>query len=266
MKQDIEKTNNTLKNFKCESCRKLENETDSEKQLVASDKINFKSIGTIKTIFAEKRAVPRQASIADQILSSIQLNPDIYNNPSHSLEGLQDFSHMWIIYHFHKNEGHSKAKVMPPRLNGEKVGLFSTRSPHRPNPIGISLVQLDHIDDSTIYFYGTDMVNDTPVLDIKPYIPHYDSPLATTTETPVRPQREEPEGQENEVAAGNVSSTAPQKCTTPVRVPEWVSNKPELNVIFNETATNQIQESNMDKVRSLDSLILFLLKINFRHK
>lgn len=221
---------------------------------VSSDSIVFKSIGTIKTIFAEKRAVPRQANVADQILSRIELSPDIYNNPSHSLEGIEDFSHIWIIYHFHRNEGHSKAKVTPPRLNGQKVGLFSTRSPHRPNPIGISLVQLDHIEGSTIFFYGTDMVDETPVLDVKPYIPHYDSPiLENSLEPTARPQREEPEGQENETASGNATASAnattQQKCTTPVRVPDWVTNKPELNVIFNETATNQIEEFNIDKVR-----------------
>lgn len=82
-----------------------------------------------------------------------------------------------ILYHFHKNSAtHVRAKVSPPRLNGIKTGVFATRSPHRPSPIGLSLVKIDRIIQNTIYFSGVDMVNQTPVLDIKPYIPQYDNP------------------------------------------------------------------------------------------
>lgn len=83
-----------------------------------------------------------------------------------------------ILFHFHRNDStHTRAKVAPPRLNGIKTGVFSTRSPHRPCPIGLSLVKILKIENYTIYFEGVDMVNQTPVLDIKPYIPQYDSPL-----------------------------------------------------------------------------------------
>lgn len=88
---------------------------------------------------------------------------------------------MWVIYHFHKNTSHPKAKVAPPRLGGERVGVFATRSPHRPCPIGLSLVEIERIESSFISFNGTDMVDGTPVLDIKPYIPFYDSPIAMET-------------------------------------------------------------------------------------
>lgn len=71
---------------------------------------------------------------------------------------------------------HVRAKVSPPRLNGIKTGVFATRSPHRPCPIGLSLVKIERIVENTIYFSGVDMVDQTPVLDIKPYIPQYDSP------------------------------------------------------------------------------------------
>jgi hypothetical protein len=81
------------------------------------------------------------------------------------------------LFHFHKNElGHVRAKVAPPRLNGIRTGVFSTRSPHRPCPIGLSLVKIIKIEDYTIYFEGVDMIDQTPVLDIKPYIPQYDNP------------------------------------------------------------------------------------------
>ena len=83
-----------------------------------------------------------------------------------------------ILFHFHRNDStHTRAKVAPPRLNGIRTGVFSTRSPHRPCPIGLSLVKILKIENHTIYFEGVDMVNQTPVLDIKPYIPQYDSPL-----------------------------------------------------------------------------------------
>lgn len=82
-----------------------------------------------------------------------------------------------VMFHFHKNDStHLRAKVSPPRLNGIKTGVFATRSPHRPSPIGLSLVKIDRIMDNTIYFSGVDMIDQTPVLDIKPYIPQYDNP------------------------------------------------------------------------------------------
>lgn len=87
-----------------------------------------------------------------------------------------------IIFHFHDNDStHVRAKVSPPRLNGEKRGVFATRSPHRPCAIGMSLVKIDRIMDDTIYFQGVDMINGTPVLDIKPYIPQYDNPNVKNT-------------------------------------------------------------------------------------
>lgn len=138
--------------------------------------MSFKPIGLIRTEFPEKRAVPRQPTLCPKMQGCIELSSDVFNNPQHSLDGLQDFSHLWIIYHFHRNDSHAKAKVAPPRLFGERVGIFSTRSPHRPCPIGLSLVEIDRIDGSMIYFFGTDMVDGTPVLDIKPFIPRYDIP------------------------------------------------------------------------------------------
>ncbi|XP_075067029.1 tRNA (adenine(37)-N6)-methyltransferase isoform X2 [Mixophyes fleayi] len=92
--------------------------------------------------------------------------------------GLQQFSHVWILFIFHKN-GHlsCKAKVQPPRLNGAKTGVFSTRSPHRPNAIGLTLAKLERVEDGTLYLSGIDIIHGTPVIDIKPYIAEYDSPL-----------------------------------------------------------------------------------------
>lgn len=205
--------------------------------------LKCQTIGTIRTVFLEKRAVPRQANIAETILSKIELSKEVYTNPEQSLETLDEFSHIWIIYHFHKNDSHLKPKISPPRLDGKKVGVLATRSPHRPNPIGMSLVKLDRIEGSTIYFLGSDMVDGTPVLDIKPYIPSYDSPqkvLSVKTELgspSISRSREEPEGEEEE---SDVSS--PQTSASDVKVPNWVSDKKLLQVIFSENAVNQIHE------------------------
>lgn len=213
-----------------------------------STDIIFKPIGHIRTVFAEKRAVPRQANIAETILSRIELCKELYTNPEQSLDTLEEFSHLWIIYNFHKNDSHYKPKISPPRLDGKKVGVLATRSPHRPNPIGISLVKLDRIEGSVIYFYGSDMVDATPVLDIKPYIPAYDSPqkqLEVCLGTPTRDRsREDPEGEEDIDELANGIQT---QQVDDVKVPNWVSNKKLLTVIFSENAINQISELGVNK-------------------
>lgn len=171
---DLKVVKNLLADFKCTGCREQQKiANDCEKQ---ANLVKFKPIGWIHTDFPEKRAVPRQPNICSKLTGYIEISKDVFNNPEHSLEKLDDFSHLWIIYHFHKNDSHAKAKVAPPRLCGERCGIFSTRSPHRPCPIGLSLVEIDRIDGRLIYFRGTDMVDMTPVLDLKPYIPRYDSP------------------------------------------------------------------------------------------
>lgn len=228
-----------LKNFKCTGCQAKPSEPAAEP---AKD-VTFPPIGFIRTVFAEKRAVPRQANIAETILSRIELCKELYTNPEQSLETLEEFSHFWIIYHFHKNDPHFKPKISPPRLDGKKVGVLATRSPHRPNPIGMSLVKLDHIEGSTIYFYGSDMVDETPVLDIKPYIPNYDSPqkpIESSVEASTPRSREEPEGEEEE--PGEAAQVPSVQSDSAVKVPEWVSSKKALTVNFTDNALSQIKE------------------------
>lgn len=228
-----------LKNFKCSGCQAKPSEPEAEPE----KEVTFPPIGLCRTVFADKRAVPRQANIAETILSRIELCKEIYTNPEQSLETLEDFSHFWIIYHFHKNDPHFKPKISPPRLDGKKVGVLATRSPHRPNPIGMSLVKLDHIEGSTIYFLGSDMVDGTPVLDIKPYIPTYDSPqkpIEPKTEASTPRSREEPEGEEEE--PGEAAQAHPEVSDSNVKVPEWVSSKKALTVNFTDNALSQIKE------------------------
>lgn len=246
--------NDTLKDFQCTSCS-LAPQKDEIADKPTNEMLTVKPIGFIKTVFAEKRAVPRQANIAETILSRVELCKDLYTNPEQSLDTLQDFSHIWIIYHFHKNDSHAKPKISPPRLEGQKVGVFATRSPHRPNPIGMSLVKLDRIEGSKIYFYGSDMVDDTPVVDIKPYIPNYDSPQKAQSETTssTMRSREEPEGEEEPEVTVAVQS--PQANTdNQVKVPQWVSNHKVLKVIFSDNALQQIHELKVNK-KSIEEIL-----------
>nr|XP_035933390.1 tRNA (adenine(37)-N6)-methyltransferase isoform X4 [Halichoerus grypus] len=134
-------------------------------------------IGYLESCFSAKNGTPRQPSICTHSRACLRIRKSIFNNPEHSLMGLEQFSHVWILFVFHKN-GHlsCKAKVQPPRLNGAKTGVFSTRSPHRPNAIGLTLAKLEKIEGGAIYLSGIDMIHGTPILDIKPYIAEYDSP------------------------------------------------------------------------------------------
>uniref|UniRef100_A0A8D8I937 tRNA (Adenine(37)-N6)-methyltransferase n=1 Tax=Culex pipiens TaxID=7175 RepID=A0A8D8I937_CULPI len=254
--KDVQNIRFSLENFQCKSCR---SSSDAECPVYATERtendqqtsgISFDPIGTIKTVFSDKRAVPRQASVASELLSRIELNQTIFNNPEHSLEGLDSFSHIWILYHFHRNPAHFKTKVAPPRLGGMRIGVFSTRSPHRPCPIGLSLVQMDRIENSTIYFYGTDMVDGTPVLDIKPYIPQYDIP-AKIDQQQFFSSREAPDGEEELAEAGPSTSS---KTTSNVTVPNWIANGSTLNVLFNENASNQIEQLGIEQRSIVDIL------------
>lgn len=161
------------------------------------------TIAHIETDFATKFGVPRQAGIVPELEGRIIFEPE-YRNPD-ALRGLEGFSHLWLIWEF--SEVTSKGKkekgmnpstplsssqlnstqhswsptVRPPRLGGNiRMGVFATRSPFRPNPIGLSSVKISRIELNTpdgpvIYVKGADLMNGTPILDIKPYLPFTDS-------------------------------------------------------------------------------------------
>uniref|UniRef100_A0A9J8CQ66 tRNA (adenine(37)-N6)-methyltransferase n=1 Tax=Cyprinus carpio carpio TaxID=630221 RepID=A0A9J8CQ66_CYPCA len=141
-------------------------------------------IGYISSCFTVKNGTPRQPTICSSSRASLKIEPSVFNNPEHSLVGLEQYSHIWIIFLFHKNGQMSyKAKVKPPRLNGQRVGVYSTRSPHRPNALGLTLAKLERITGDTLHLSGVDIIAGTPVLDIKPYIPDYDSPKTRRDDT-----------------------------------------------------------------------------------
>lgn len=138
-------------------------------------------IAYIRTDFSEKFGIPRQSGLAKSLRGRIVFEPQ-YRNPD-SLRGLEDISHIWLIWEFSANRTTAQWQptVRPPRLGGNAhMGVFATRSPFRPNPLGLSCVKISHIDFVTadgpvINVLGADLMDMTPIYDIKPYIRYADS-------------------------------------------------------------------------------------------
>ncbi len=135
----------------------------------------LKVIAKIYTDFPEKFGIPRQSALAKGSMGKIVFEPEF--SDSDFLDGLEGFSHIWLIWGFseNKNSGFTP-KVRPPKLGGNEYrGVFATRSPNRPNPLGLSAVKIIKKDKDGLYIEGADMVSGTPVYDIKPYLPYADS-------------------------------------------------------------------------------------------
>lgn len=147
--------------------------------------ITMHTIAHIRTDLPEKFGVPRQSGLVPQLQGTIVFEPD-YRNPD-ALRGLESFSHLWLIFRFHRaeREGWSPT-VRPPRLGGNRrMGVFATRSPFRPNNLGLSCVKLEGVSRDeklgpVIRVSGADLVDGTPILDIKPYLPYADCPRDAT--------------------------------------------------------------------------------------
>ena len=139
--------------------------------------MTIKPIAYIHTEFSEKFGVPRQSGLAGSLRGTIVFEPE-YRNPD-ALRGLEGFSHLWLIWEFSANRSQGwQPTVRPPRLGGnERMGVFATRSPFRPNALGLSCVEIDHIDmnGSVIHVRGADLMDGTPIYDIKPYIKYADA-------------------------------------------------------------------------------------------
>lgn len=129
----------------------------------------FNPIGVVESPYKEKFGTPRQPGLVQGAEGAVVLRPDLNAD---ALEGLSEFSHAWLVFVFHKSEQSSvKTKVHPPRLVGKAIGVFATRSPHRPNNIGLSLVKIVRVEGRRLVVQGLDLIEGTPVLDIKPYLP-----------------------------------------------------------------------------------------------
>jgi len=141
--------------------------------------INLQPIGIILSPYREKFIVPRQPGLVKSVSAELVLSPP-FNSPE-AVRDLEQFSHLWLIFLFHQTmEQGWQPTVRPPRLGGNKrVGVFASRSPFRPNPIGLSAVELTAIRQTNkgpvLELKGIDLIDGTPVLDIKPYIPYTDA-------------------------------------------------------------------------------------------
>jgi len=134
--------------------------------------ITMQPIGVVHSSYRERFAVPRQPSLDDAQEATIELKAGM--NLDQAVKDLDGFSHIWVIYWMHLNSGWNPL-VTPPRGPKVKRGLFATRAPHRPNSIGLSAVRLISIEGRTLHIKGHDMLDGTPVLDIKPYLPYADA-------------------------------------------------------------------------------------------
>ena len=145
-----------------------------------SSELLIRPVARIRTDFPSKFGIPRQAGLAAGLHGKVVFEPDY--RIDEALRGLEGFSHIWLIWGFSENAGHDwTPTVRPPRLGGNvRMGVFATRSPFRPNGLGLSCVRLLEVQKeadlgTTLLVEGADMVDGTPIYDIKPYIPYADS-------------------------------------------------------------------------------------------
>ena len=178
------------------------------------NKMILNCIGTVLSPYTKRMGTPRQGSLVPSSRAFIELTI-----PTEALDGIEMYSHIWIIFAFHANTNvfHKKTKVRPPRAAGnKKVGQLATRSPHRPNPLGLSLVKMERLDAKLkrLHISGLDLVNGTPVYDIKPCVP-WDIP-----------------GYDHN--SDNNNTTTMMEA---MRVPDWVDQKDVLETVqFTEPA------------------------------
>ncbi len=128
--------------------------------------IQFQPIGMIRSPFKEPKNMPIQPAGAKGIQGRVELLPQL----TVGLDDLEGFSHIYLIYYFHKSQGY-QLKVKP-YLDDQNRGVFATRAPHRPNAIGLSLVKLIRREGAALIVENIDVIDGTPLLDIKPYVPH----------------------------------------------------------------------------------------------
>lgn len=139
----------------------------------------MKVIARIQSAFPEKFGIPRQSGLVEELSAKIVFEPE-YRSPE-SVRGLEEFSHVWLIWEFSETARDTwSPTVRPPRLGGnQRIGVFATRSPYRPNPIGLSCVKLERVETDgklgpVIHVKGADLMDGTPIYDIKPYLPYAD--------------------------------------------------------------------------------------------
>lgn len=147
--------------------------------MLQSQSFNLNAIGFVESPYKEKFAIPRQANLVTAAKGKVLLVGE--QNNEQLIRDIQQFSHLWLLFIFHGTQAQGwKPLVRPPRLGGnKKMGVLSTRSPFRPNPVGMSAVKLDKVStnkqQTILHISGLDLLDGTPILDIKPYIPYSDA-------------------------------------------------------------------------------------------
>ena len=137
--------------------------------------IEMKPIGVIHTPFTKPEGMPIQPAGAAGVKGTVE----VFKEYRAGLKDLDGFSHVFLLYHFHRVKGF-KLQVVP-FMDSQSRGLFATRAPRRPNPIGLSVVQLDKIEDGVLHVQNVDILDGTPLLDIKPYVPEFDKQVDIRT-------------------------------------------------------------------------------------
>lgn len=155
-----------------------------------SELYTFKPLGFIRSDFKQKFGTPRQGNLARNSRAVVELAP-LWRGRG-ILSGLEGFSHVWILSYLHLSQTkRMRGKVHPPRLNGAKIGVMGSRSPHRPNNIGLTLARVLKVDNDRLTVSEVDLVDGTPVLDLKPYLATADRPdVFTSGWTDSLPKRE----------------------------------------------------------------------------
>ncbi len=132
------------------------------------DVITYRPIGVIHSPFKDVEGVPIQPAAASGVKGTVELNPEM----AAGLKDLDGFSHVILLYHFHLSEGYSLEVI--PFLDDVERGVFATRAPRRPNAIGLSVVRLNEVRGNTLEIEDVDMVDGTPLIDVKPFVPAFD--------------------------------------------------------------------------------------------
>lgn len=136
--------------------------------------ILLQSLGVLRTPHVDPDQTPIQPCFAETVQGEVHLDPELASG----LQGLEEFSHAWLIYHLHR--AHAEGLVVKPFMSEVPKGIFACRYPHRPNCLGMTLVRILKVESTTVTFLGADMLDGTPLLDLKPYFPLADRPEDAT--------------------------------------------------------------------------------------
>lgn len=137
--------------------------------------VKYKPIGIVHSPFSSLEGMPIQPAGAAGIQGTVEVLPEYQDG----LKDLEGFSHIILLYHFHRSTDFMLEVI--PFLDSESRGVFATRAPRRPNPIGLSVVKLQKIEDNILHIENVDMLDGTPLLDVKPYVPEFDEQVSVRT-------------------------------------------------------------------------------------